>query len=128
MVCVVANAGLDATLMLVLGHGGIALATSLASAIRALLLWIYLRPRIGELRARPVVGSLLVSGGAAVVAFWSARLLVSPAGAGLSETLWRLAAYGAAAGAGYLLLQGLFNRPLVRLIPAVLGRLHAERS
>jgi putative peptidoglycan lipid II flippase len=128
MVCVAANAGLDAILMLGLGHGGIALATSLVAAVRAFLLWVYLRPRLGELRSRSVLGSLLVSSGAAVVAFWGARLLVSPAGPRLSETLWRLAAYGVAAGAGYLLLQGVFNRPVVRLIPAVLDRLHARRS
>jgi len=128
MVCVVANAGLDGILMLGLGHGGIALATSLVSAVRAYLLWIYLRPRIGELQSRSVLGSLLVSSGAAVVAFWGAHLLVSTAGPGLPETLWRLAVYGVAAGTGYLLLQGVFNRPVVRLIPAVLGRLHAERS
>jgi hypothetical protein len=45
-VCVVANAGLDALLMLGLGHGGIALATSLVAAIRFFL--IYLRRRVGS--------------------------------------------------------------------------------
>jgi hypothetical protein len=42
--------------------------------------------------------------------------------------LWWLAAYGLTGGAAYLLLQSLFNRPVVRLIPAILGRPHAERS
>lgn len=128
MVCVLANAGLDAILILGLGHGGIALATSLVGAIRAYLLWIYLRPRIGGLQSRYVLGSLLVSGGAAVVAFWGASLLLPLAGPGWSEPLWRLAAYALIGGTGYLVLQSLFNRPVVRLIPAVLGRLHAEPS
>jgi putative peptidoglycan lipid II flippase len=128
MVCVVANAGLDAILILWLGHGGIALAASLVGATRAFLLWIYLRRRIGDLRSRSVLGSLLVSGGAAIVAFWSAGLLVSPTGPEWSPPLWWLAAYGLTGGAAYLLLQSLFNRPVVRLIPAILGRPHAERS
>jgi putative peptidoglycan lipid II flippase len=128
VVCVLANAGLDAILILGLGHGGIALATSLVAGVRALLLWIYLRRRIGDLQSRSVLGSLLVSGAAAVVAFWGARLVVSLAGPGWSEPLWRLAVYALIGGAGYLLLQNLFNRPVVRLIPAVLGRLSAERS
>jgi putative peptidoglycan lipid II flippase len=128
VICVLANAGLDAILILGLGHGGIALATSLVGGVRAFLLWIYLGRRIGELQARSVLGSLLVSGAAAVVAFWSARLFVSLAGPGWSDPLWRLAAYALIGGAGYLLLQNLFNRPVVRLIPAVLGRVGAERS
>lgn len=128
MICVLANAGLDAILILGLGHGGIALATSLVGAVRAFLLWIYLARRVGELQARSVSVSLLVSGAAAVVAFWGARLIVSLAGPGSSDPLWRLAAYALIGGTGYLLLQNLFNRPVVRLIPAVLGRLGAERS
>jgi hypothetical protein len=31
-------------------------------------------------------------------------------------------------GTGYLLLQNVFNRPVARLLPAVLGRLSAGRS
>lgn len=128
MVCVVANAALDALLFLPLGHGGIALATSLVAAIRAALLWVYLRRRIGALQSRSVLGSLAVSGATAVVAFWGARLVVSLAGPVWSEPAWRLLAYALVGGAGYLVLQQLFNRPVARLIPAVLGRLAAERS
>lgn len=128
IVCVVANAGLDALLMLWLGHGGIALATSLVSAIRAGLLWIYLRRRVGSLRSRFVLGSLLVSSSAAALAFWGARVLVSSTDPAWLEPLSRLAACAVIGGVGYLLLQALFNRPIVRLIPAVLGRLHGGRS
>lgn len=128
LVCVAANAGLDAVLILGLGHGGIALATSLVGLVRASLLWVYLGRRIGELQARPVVGSLLVSGGAAVVAFWSARLIVSLAGPAWADPVWRLTAYALIGGAGYLVLQNLFNRPVARLIPAVWGRLGGARS
>jgi putative peptidoglycan lipid II flippase len=128
MVCVVANAGLDAILILVLGHGGIALATSLVAAVRAGLLWIYLRRRIGALQSRSVLGSLVVSAATAMVAFWGARLLVSLAGPEWSEPVWRLVAYAVVGGVGYLVLQQLFNRPVARLIPAVVGRLAAARS
>ena len=127
MVCVVVNAILDAILVLGLGHGGIALATSLVAVVRSLLLWSYLRRRIGPLQSRSVLGSLFVSAATAGVAFWGARLLVSLAGPGWSDPLWRLAACGLIGGTGYLLLQNMFNRPVVRLIPAVLGRLGAER-
>ena len=128
VVSVVANAALDALLIVGLGHGGIALSTSLVGVVRACLLWIYLGRRIGHLQARPVLGSLLVSGAAAVAAFWSARLIVSLAGPGGSEPLWRLATCGLLGGASYLVLQQLFNRPAVRLIPAVLGRFGGARS
>jgi putative peptidoglycan lipid II flippase len=128
MVCVVANAALDAILMLGLGHGGIALATSLVAAVRAALLWFYLRRRIGALHSRSVLGSLLVSAATAMVAFWGARLLVSLAGPEWAEPVWRLVAYAVVGGVGYLVLQQLFNRPVARLIPDVLGRLAAERS
>lgn len=121
-VCVLANAILDAVLILGLGHGGIALASSIVGAIRALLLWRYLRRRIGALRSPPVLGSLLVSAAAATVAFWAAHLLVSLGGAGWGQPHWRLAAYGVVGAAAYLFLQGVFNRPAVRLIPSVLGR------
>jgi putative peptidoglycan lipid II flippase len=128
MVCVVANAVLDALLIVALGHGGIALATSLVAAVRAALLWVYLRRRIGALHSQSVLGSLLVSAATAMVAFWSARLVLSLAGPGWSGPVWRLAASALVGGAGYLVLQNLFNRPVARLLPAVLGRLAAARS
>ena len=128
VVGVVANAALDALLIVWLGHGGIALSSSLVGVVRAFLFWIYLGRRIGRLQARPVVGSLLVSGAAAVAAFWSARLIVSLAGPGWSEPLWRLGACGLLGGAAYLILQQVFNPPAARLIPAVLGRFGGARS
>lgn len=128
LICVVANAVLDAVLMVPMGHGGIALSTSLTGAVRAAMLWFYLRRRIGALQSRSVLGSLVVSGATAGVAFWGARLIVSPAGPGWAEPVWQLATYALVGGLGYLVLQQLFNRPVARLIPAVLGRLAAERS
>jgi len=128
LACVATNACLDALLVFQLGHGGIALATSLVAAIRTAVLWIYLGRRIGSLKARPVLGSLAISAATAAVAFWCVRLLVPLTGLGWLEGLWWLAACGVIGGAGYLLLQALLNRPVVRLIPAVLGRLGAERS
>jgi putative peptidoglycan lipid II flippase len=127
VVCVVANAGLDAILILGLGHGGIALASALVAGVRACLLWIYLGRRIGKLQSRSISGSLLVSAAAAVAAFWSARLAMSLAGPEWSEPLWRLAACAAMGGACYLLLQSLLNRPVARLIPVLLGRAAAGR-
>jgi hypothetical protein len=53
---------------------------------------------------------------------------VSLAGPAWSEPVWQLAAYALVGGAGYLVLQNLFNRPVAQLIPALLGRLAAERS
>ena len=128
LICVVANAVLDAVLMVPMGHGGIALSTSLTGAVRAAMLWFYLRRRIGALQSRSVLGSLLVSGATAGVAFWGARLIVSAAGPGWAEPVWQLATYALVGGVCYLVLQQLFNRPVARLIPAVLGRLAAERS
>jgi len=122
LVCVFANALLDAVLVVALGHGGIALATSLVGAIRALLLWSFLRRHIGALRSRAVLGSLVVSASAAAAAFWTAQTLVSLWGADGLRPLWRLAGYAVIGGAGYLLLQGIFNRPVVRLIPQILRR------
>jgi putative peptidoglycan lipid II flippase len=127
-VCVVANAALDAVLVLGMQHGGIALATSLVGLIRASLLWSYLSRRIGALRSRPVLASLLVSAVTAGLAFWSARVLVSLVGLAGSGTLRELVPCAVIGGVCYLLLQGLFNRPVLRLIPAVLGRLPAGRS
>jgi putative peptidoglycan lipid II flippase len=127
MVCVVANVGLDALLMLALGHGGIALATSLVGAIRTFLLWVYLGRRVGALRTRFVLGSLLVSSATAALAFWGAQVLVTWSDPAWLVPLSRLVACGVIGGAGYLLLQALFNRPVVRMIPAVLGRLQAGR-
>ena len=128
MVCVLANVTLDATLILVLGHGGIALSSSIVGAIRAFLLWHYLRRRIGALRSRPVLGSLLVSGAAAILAFWVGHLLISLGGLEAAQPHWRLASYGVVGGAVYLLLQGVFNRPVIRLIPWFLGRRLASDS
>ena len=122
MVCVLANVVLDAALILRLGHGGIALSSSIVGAIRAFLLWLYLRRRIGALRSPPVLGSLLVSAAAATLAFWAAHLLISLGGPEWSQPLWRLASYAVVGGAGYLFLQGVFNRPVVKLIPWLLGR------
>jgi putative peptidoglycan lipid II flippase len=127
MVCVVANVGLDAVLMLGLGHGGIALATSLVAALRAFLLWVYLKRRVGALRTRFVLGSLLVSSGTAALAFWGAQVLVTWSDPAWLVPLSRLFACGVIGGAGYLLLQALFNRPVVQLIPALLGRLQVGR-
>jgi hypothetical protein len=125
---VVANAGLDALLMLGLGHGGIALATSLAGRDPGVPpLDLSPAPR-RCLRSRLVLGSLLVSSSAAALAFGGARVMVSSIDPSwFSEPLARLAACAVIGGAGYLVLQALFNRPVVRLIPAVLGRLHAGR-
>jgi putative peptidoglycan lipid II flippase len=128
LVCVAANAALDGILVVWMGHGGIALSTSLTGLLRAYLLWVYLRRRLGSLQSRAVLGSLVVSGATAVVAFWSARLLMFLAGPGWVKPVWQLAAYALIGGAGYLVLQNIFNRPVARLIPAVLGRLAAERS
>ena len=121
-VCVIANAALDAILVSGLGHGGIALATSAVAAIRSILLWHYLRRRAGRLGSRVILRSLLVSVAAAGAAFWCARLLVSLPGAELSETLWFLAAYAAVGGGCYVFLQGLFNRPVTRMVPMLLRR------
>jgi putative peptidoglycan lipid II flippase len=128
LVSLVANAVLDALLVLGMGHGGIALSSSLVGLVRAFLFWVLLGRRVGELRARPVLGSLLVSGAAAVAAFWSARPIMSLVGPGWSDPVWLMPACGLIGGAGYLVLQNLFNRPAVRLIPAVLGRFGAARS
>ena len=122
LACVLANVMLDAALILVLGHGGIALASSIVGAIRASLLWLYLRRRIGAMRSAPVLGSLLVSFAAAALAFWAAHILIALGGPEWSQPHWRLASYAVVGGAGYLLLQGAFNRPVVALIPWLLGR------
>jgi putative peptidoglycan lipid II flippase len=120
---VVANALLDAALLLPLGHGGIALSSSLVGAIRATLLWLYLRRRIGALPERSVLSSLLTSVASATVAFWTAQVVVSAALGGRPlAPLWRLAAYGGVGGAAYLALQAAFNRPVVALVPRLLGR------
>ena len=111
-----------------LGHGGIALATSLVAAVRAALLWIYLRRRIGALQSRSVLEVVAGLGGRGDGRLLGARLLVSLAGPEWSEPVWRLVAYAVVGGVGYLVLQHLFNRPVARLIPAVLGRLAAARS
>jgi putative peptidoglycan lipid II flippase len=121
MVCVLANAALDAVLILWLGHGGIALSSSLVGAIRALLLWLYLRRRIGAIQARPVIGSLLVSAAAAGLAFWSASLLIQLVSPEATAPHWRLVSHAFVGGATYLVLQVVFNRPVVRLIPWLLG-------
>jgi len=122
MVCVLANVVLDAVLILGLGHGGIALATSLVGAIRASLLWIYLQRQVGALRSRPVVGSLLASAAAAAFALWTALLLVSLGGPEWSHPYRRLAACAVAGGTGYVLLQWVLNPQVVRLTSSILRR------
>lgn len=122
MVCVLANALLDAALIPGLGHGGIALSSSIVGAIRALLLWLYLRRRIGPIPARPVIGSLVASAATAALAFWAASLVIRLAGSESMALPWRLALHAVVGGAAYLLLQAAFNRPVVRLVPWILGR------
>jgi putative peptidoglycan lipid II flippase len=122
MVCVLANVVLDAALVLGLGHGGIALSSSIVAAIRASLLWMYLRRQIGALRSPPVLGSLLISAAAAGVAFWGAHFLISVGGAEWSRPIWRLLSYAVVGGTVYLVLQGIFNRPVVGLMRWLLSR------
>ena len=91
-----ANIVLGILLMGPLGHGGLALATSLASMLNLVLLVRALRPQLGRLGWRPVAGSVLktclCSGAMGAVVWLVARMIIPPAGSGLARLLGGLAA------------------------------------
>jgi putative peptidoglycan lipid II flippase len=115
-VAVAANVVLDAILIHVLGHGGIALATSLVGLVRASLLWVFLRRRLGNLDTAGTLGSLLLSVLAACAAFWGARVIAEwlPLTAIPSTLIAGIVAHAAYGAALYGVFQALFNRGLVR--------------
>ena len=49
IVALIVNVGFSVALMFPLKHGGLALATSIASAVNVGMLWVILKKRIGEL-------------------------------------------------------------------------------
>ncbi|MDY6951926.1 MAG: lipid II flippase MurJ, partial [Thermodesulfobacteriota bacterium] len=125
VVSLLANMVLSVVLMGPLGHGGLALATSLASAVNLMLLTRALRKRLGGINGRDIVRSVLrsclssaVMGGAIV----AAALWAMPAG---EAAPWYLLAWvlGSVAG-GAILYAGcawLFRCPELGALIDVMG-------
>jgi len=118
-----ANILLAALLMGPLGHGGLALANSLAVTAEVLALLLILRQRLGGMGGR-ALGRLLLRALAAAAMMGGAILLLtayaSRAGWG---NLMTLAAAGAVGGGVYLAAcQALGVRELPRFVAAVIGR------
>jgi putative peptidoglycan lipid II flippase len=78
IVALAVNAVLSVALMFPLKHGGIALATSIASAVNVGMLWVILRRRIGALLDREFYRSVGKTA-AASLAMWGTFLLVGMA-------------------------------------------------
>jgi putative peptidoglycan lipid II flippase len=118
-----ANILLAALLMGPLGHGGLALANSVAVTAEVLALLLILRQRLGGVGGREL-GSLLLRVLTAAAATGGAILLLATyAGRAGWGNLMTLAVAGAIGGAVYLAAcQGLRVRELTRFIRAVIGR------
>ncbi len=125
-VSVAANIVLSVVLMQFLAHGGLALATSLASMVNLVLLMVVLRKRVGRLGMRSTAVSVLKSAlfsalmGAGI---WLMALYVVPAAGGktLPLLIWLSAAI-AAGMAVYTALHLLFRSPELGAILELVSR------
>jgi putative peptidoglycan lipid II flippase len=75
IVALVVNVALSVALMFPLKHGGIALATSVASAVNFGLLWVTLRRRVGTILDRAFYGSVGKTAAASLI-MWGVILLI----------------------------------------------------
>jgi putative peptidoglycan lipid II flippase len=75
IVALVVNVALSVALMFPLKHGGIALATSVASAVNFGLLWVILRRRVGTILDRAFYGSVGKTAAASLI-MWGVILLI----------------------------------------------------
>ena len=75
IVALVVNVALSVVLMFPLKHGGIALATSVASAVNFGLLWVTLRRRVGTILDRAFYGSVGKTAAASLI-MWGVILLI----------------------------------------------------
>jgi putative peptidoglycan lipid II flippase len=76
VVSLLGNAALSLILMGPLKHGGLALANSLASMVNFLLLFVWLRKRIGEIHWAKILNSLFQVGVASTVMGWVAHWII----------------------------------------------------
>jgi putative peptidoglycan lipid II flippase len=118
----VLNIGLAIVLMRPMGHGGLALANSLAVSVEVAILLLILRRRWGSVEGRQTLNTMGRSLGATLLmGLAMAGALALGRGAGFSS-LWLLIAGGIAGGIVYLGAGYVLNlRTLYRLPSAVLG-------
>jgi putative peptidoglycan lipid II flippase len=109
------NIPLDYLFMQRLGHGGIALATSLVVTINTFQLWRGVQKHVGVLEVLPVLrsigGTLLAAGVMGLVCHLGALMMPAE-----RTTMVRLSYMGAALAVGsigYVGMQGVLNRPLL---------------
>jgi len=129
-IAVGANVICDVVLMRFLGHGGIALATSIVGALRAVLLWDALRRRIGVLDSVSIMRSFTMSIISSCVALWFVNLinrlvpsLELPGGLFAELTL-----YAVEGLVIYLGLQAILNRPALRQVTLLLRQRRSSSS
>lgn len=118
---VAANVVLAFLLMWPLQHAGLALATSLSAYVNVLLLWWFLRRRLGPIGTRQMAGSLLRTGGASaallVWCVWAGARL----GAGWIGAAWTVGAL-AAGMVVYLLAAAALRAPELAALFGMLRR------
>jgi putative peptidoglycan lipid II flippase len=104
VVSLLANVALSLILMGPLKHGGLALANSLASMVNFLLLFVWLRKRIGEIHWAKVLRSLLQVGVASTVMGWAAHWIIGGT-SWVGPGYWgeKILLLGAGIGAGFLI-------------------------
>jgi len=128
---ILANLLLGIALMHPLAHGGMALATSLASVLNLVLLWTALRRKLGGLDGRGLalclVRSLLSAGLMAPGVLGVSRLLIHGAGQPTVGLALGLAASMAAGVVIYLLASLAFRSPELRAVLTALRGSGRER-
>ena len=104
VVSLLANVALSLIFMGPLKHGGLALANSLASIVNFLLLFIWLRKRIGEIHWAKVLRSLLQVGVASTVMGGAAHWIIGSR-SWVGPGYWgeKILLLGAGIGAGFLI-------------------------
>lgn len=109
-----------------MGHAGVSLAVTLASAVQAVLLWLGLRKRLDDLKTREIFGSLLRIALSAAGASAAALGLVSALRARQSGAVAEALLGSAVFAASYLALALLLKSPELRLLSPLLRRLRGR--
>ena len=110
-----------------MGHAGVSVAVTLASAVQAALLWLGLRRRLEDLRTREIFGSLVRAAGAAVGAAAATlalgHIVHAHGGGAVMEALTGSALFAAV----YLTLSFALKSPELRSLAPLVRRFRAAR-
>lgn len=99
-----------------LGHAGVSLAVTIASAVQAALLWFGLRRHLDELRSAEIFGSLLRTLGAAAIAAGAAHALASALKARGTSAAWQALLGAPGFAVVFLLAAFVLGSPELRVL------------